>query len=349
MSGYANRKFNDIAPAGSLRLGAVRSSRQLSDGLTASVVGQSEAIDAVVRALTIAGAQLADPERPLATLLLAGPTGVGKTEIVRQVAALVRSGPDDLCRIDMNSLAQEHYSASLAGAPPGYAGSKESMSLFQPERIEGNASTPGIVLFDEVEKAHATVVRSLLQVTDTGVLRLAGRGRDISFRNCLVFMTSNLGSRELARRQRSRHRRLVRRLMGPRIDDTLASRDRAAAAAVIRDHFDPELYNRFDEVVHFGSLDRAAAQDIVSTELDRLVRSLGSRGIMWSADDPVRAHLLQHGFDPTFGARNLRRVIRRDLHGPLSTAIIDAARTSGEALVLETRVESGSIVVRVCG
>ncbi|MDT0461279.1 AAA family ATPase, partial [Streptomyces sp. DSM 41527] len=147
-----------------------------------------------------------DPGRPLSSVLLAGPTGVGKTELVRQVAAALRTGPDDMCRIDMSALAQEHYAASLSGAPPGYAGSKESFTLFDKAKIEGGPYLPGIVLFDEVEKADATVLRALLHVLDTGELRLANGQQKISFRNSYIFLTSNLGSLEAAALQRSRRK-----------------------------------------------------------------------------------------------------------------------------------------------
>ncbi len=169
------------------------------DRLGSRILGQPDALEAVTRAVAIAQAGVTDPGRPLASVLLVGPTGVGKTELVRQVAAELRSGPDDLCRIDMAALAQEHYAASFSGAPPGYAGSKESFTLFDKNKIEGDPFMPGIVLLDEIEKADPTVIRALLHVLDCGRLRLANGRETISFRNSYVFMTSNLGSRDAAR------------------------------------------------------------------------------------------------------------------------------------------------------
>src|SRR5690606_32324507 len=124
--------------------------------------------------------------------LLLGPTGVGKTEVVRLIAEAIHGQPDAFCRIDMNTLAQEHYAAALTGAPPGYVGSKEGTTLFDAEAIAGTFSRPGIVLFDELEKASTEVLRSLLNVLDSGRLTLSGGGRTLDFRNCLIFMTSNV-------------------------------------------------------------------------------------------------------------------------------------------------------------
>lgn len=171
------------------------SAEALSERLRGRILGQEAAIDTVVRAVVLARAGAHEPDRALANLLLVGPTGVGKTELVRRVAAELRSGPDDLCRVDMNSLAQEHYAPSFSGAPPGYAGSKEGFSVFDRSTVDGDPYRPGIVLFDEVEKAHPTVLRALLQVLDSGVLRLANGQERISFRNCLVFLMRTWGRR----------------------------------------------------------------------------------------------------------------------------------------------------------
>ncbi|MGV9802196.1 ATP-dependent Clp protease ATP-binding subunit, partial [Mycobacterium sp. NPDC003449] len=237
----------------------------LSGRLNAAVIGQPHAVDAVVRAVSIAHIGVADPGRPLSSVLLVGPTGVGKTELVRQVAAALRTGPDDLCRIDMSELAQEHYAASLSGAPPGYAGSKESFTLFDKARIEGGPYMPGIVLFDEVEKADAAVLRAILHVLDTGELRLANGQQKISFRNSYIFLTSNLGSSEIATMQRSRRNRWwpVRRP---------ADSHRTTVRRSVESFFDPEFFNRIDDTVVFDAFDDNTAERVTRKEIGELVR-----------------------------------------------------------------------------
>ena len=350
MSGYMSEKVNDLnshhvaAPAPRrFRMGRCESPAQLAENLRAAVIGQDGAVDAVVRALTIAAAGIGDPHRPIASLLFVGPTGVGKTELARRVAAEVTGNPDKLCRIDMNSLAQEHYSASITGAPPGYAGSKEQFTLFQRDLVEGNLSRPGIVLFDEVEKAHATVLRSLLQILDSGTLRLAAGTSQISFRNAIVLLTSNLGSAELADRLRGPANRAARfrKLMSP----MAAENPEAVVLAAVEKFFDPELFNRFDEVVMFRPLRREDARAIVDREMAGLRDRLAADGISWTPDQSVREHLVDIGFDEVYGARNLQRAIRTRLHAPIADVIV-AADPGQTSLSVTTAVSDGRIVAR---
>lgn len=351
LSGYLSEKVNDMnsghvskpAPYG-FRMGRSTSPSQLSDNLKNAIIGQDEAIDAVVRALTIAAAGIRDPHRPIASLLFVGPTGVGKTELARRLAAEVTGDPDKLCRIDMNSLAQEHYSASISGAPPGYAGSKEQFTLFNRELVEGNISRPGIVLFDEVEKAHATVLRSLLQVLDTGMLNLTSGTSTISFRNSIVLLTSNLGSAEIATRLRATRRTFLSKLRGQlsRTSDTIDSVDDAVSTAV-EEFFDPELFNRFDEIVQFKQLTKETSRSIVDLELARLQALLSARNISWSPSEAVLDHLVHTGFDAIYGARNLRRAVRLQLHAPIARVII-STESAVRPLHILTEVRDGVII-----
>ena len=171
--------------------------------LRSRIVGQDAALAQMEGLLKVVKADIGERERPLSVNLFMGPTGVGKTEIVRLLAQALHGRADGFCRIDMHTLAQEHYAAALTGAPPGYVGSKEGISLFNSELIQGSYSRPGIVLFDELEKASQEVVRSLLGILENGQLTLAGGARTLDFRNSLIFMTSNIGAQQ-ARRHRQR-------------------------------------------------------------------------------------------------------------------------------------------------
>ncbi|MEU6698642.1 AAA family ATPase [Pseudonocardia sp. NPDC046786] len=309
------------------------------------VLGQAAALEAVGHALVIAQAGFQDRDRPMASVLLVGPTGVGKTELVRRLAAEIRSGPDDLCRVDMGQLGQEHYAASLAGAPPGYAGSREHASVLDRATVEGTALTPGIVLFDEVEKAHPLVLRALLGALDHGRLTLAGGDRTISFRNTFVFMTSNLGSADLARRQGRAWRRAlgslpVRGPVGRRARAALGHRDGAIVDRAVRDFFEPEFLNRLDEVVHFGAITPGTAARIVALRLDDVRERFRRRDVELVIGDGVVEVLLDDGFDTVNGARGLGRSVRRNVVVPVAQALVRHRRaTDGARPPLTLRID----------
>ncbi|MGD9530451.1 MAG: AAA family ATPase [Pseudonocardia sp.] len=294
------------------------------------VVGQPGAVRALRRALVVTQAGFHDRERPLASMLLVGPTGVGKTEMVRRLAAQLRGGPDDLCRVDMGQLAQEHYAASLAGSPPGYAGSRESHSMFDRDTVEGTPYRPGIVLFDEIEKAHPVVLRALLGVLDRGVLTLANGERTISFRNAFVFLTSNLGSRDLARRRSRPWRRFVDAaaaapVLGPpatRLAAGLRGRERGTVDGAGRDFFDPEFLNRLDEVVYFTEIAPDVAEAIVALQLRDVAAVFRRRGAELDVGPGVVEYLVRKGFDPVLGARGLARVVRASVVVPAAEALV---------------------------
>jgi ATP-dependent Clp protease ATP-binding subunit ClpA len=291
--------------------------------LRAGIVGQPAAIEAVMRIVALHRAGMRAERRPWGSILLAGRTGVGKTELVRLTAAALRSGPDDMCRIDMGALAQEHYAASFAGAPPGYAGSKEGHSLFERSTVEGSSFAPGIVLFDEVEKAHAMVLRSLLHILDHGELRLANGQQRILFHNSIVFMTSNLGARELDARLLRAARGIASRIGTP-ADRAVRRREQTVARDAIRRFFDPEFLNRIDEVVILDTLDHDAARDVARLQVTELRRQLSSRKVELDVPPDVTARLAELGFDPAYGGRSLRRVVRQQLAVPVARVLATA-------------------------
>lgn len=275
------------------------------------IFGQDHVLDAVERMLKMVKAGLTDPEKPLYVGLLVGPTGVGKTELVKALAHAIHNDRSQVCRIDMNTLAQEHYASALVGAPPGYVGSKEGTSLFDRKIIEGSYSKPGIVLFDEVEKADDRVIQTLLNVFDDGMLRLASGNETIDFRNAIVLMTSNVGGKEtvrLAERRFSfplKERRMERMVM-----KKLANR------------FAPEFLNRVDETIVFGWI----KEDILHRMIDKLAEQLNVRLARHSCrlrlhESAVR-QLVRHGFDRRNGARALKRSFRALVEAPLAELLL---------------------------
>lgn len=337
----------------------------LEAALRASVQGQDEAVAAVIRAVTIADARLVPAGRPLANLLFLGPTGVGKTQLVRALAAAIRTGEEDYCRVDMSSLAQEHYTSSITGAPPGYAGSKEGFSIFDRGKIESTPGMPGIVLFDEIEKAHSTVVRSLLHILDNGFLRLANGSETISFRNCIIVMTSNLAAEEISkfRDRRTRFTRGLTRVMdllepgrpaAPRkrqpftgllalINEQSSGTEAKILDRALRRSFDPEFLNRIDEIVRFEGIGLPVAEGIVRAELELLAATLRRRYIHLSFTDPVVAHLIDEGFSHRYGARALQRVLRRRLLPPLAETLTLAQPRRDQPLRVHANLNAGHI------
>jgi ATP-dependent Clp protease ATP-binding subunit ClpA len=303
-------------------------SAELRSELSRRIKGQPDAVDAVVRAVTIAESGLADPTRPLGCLLFVGSTGVGKTEMVRQLAAGVRSGPDDFCRVDMSALSQEHYAASFSGAPPGYSGSKEALSIFDRDKIEGDAFGPGIVLFDEIEKAHPTVVRSLLHVLDNGVMRMATGAESIDFRKCLIIMTSNLGGREL--RVGARLRPLQRWNRAGR---------KSVVMSAVEEFFDPEFFNRIDEIVEFRPLSADSARAVVDLQLDDLRARSARRHIHLVVSESVVEALVREGFDENYGARAFARTIRKELLPLVAEALQSLHPTRSNPVTLQITEE----------
>jgi len=308
-------------------------SAKIMQHLRRRIINQDEALGQLEEALLIAQAGLNDPRKPLAVLLFVGPTGVGKTETVRALTEAIHGQPELYCRIDMSGLNESHYAASLAGSPPGYVGSQEDETLFNKARIEGEPDRPGILLLDEVEKAHPSVHQSLLQIFDNAYLRLANGKSEISFTNTLIVMTSNVGSDEL--RNLAEGRQLGFKASSDAEVDPHHERQRVVEHALTR-HFKPEFLNRIDAVVAFHWLGHDDLRRILHGLVGELNQRLAERhGLTLDLAPGAADFLIERGWDPKYGARPLKRALRRELYQPLARVLLTQSWPEGRKLVAE--------------
>lgn len=301
--------------------------------LRSRLVGQDAVLDAIDDMLHVVKADIADGDRPLAVNLLLGPTGTGKTETVRLIAEAIHGSTDAVCRIDMNTLSQSHYAASITGAPPGYVGSKESQTLLDESLIKGSFSKPGIVLFDELEKGSDEVIRALMNVLERGRLHLASGNRHIDFRNSLVFLTSNVGARHMQAASNAANAWIRARQWWHRIDRGSQTQQNRALDAALHQRFDPEFLNRIDRILIYRRLSSAELPALLDIELDALRKRLHKRGVSLVLDDASRQFLLC-SYDPRFGARDLARRLRRTLEPPLARALLASPSANTFAVTL---------------
>jgi ATP-dependent Clp protease ATP-binding subunit ClpB len=289
----------------------------MEDKLRTRVIGQEEAVAAVSEAVRRARAGLQDPNRPIGSFLFLGPTGVGKTELTKALAAYLFDDETAMVRIDMSEYMEKHSVSRMIGAPPGYVGYDEGGSLTEAVRRRPYQ----VILFDEVEKAHADVFNVLLQVLDDGRLT-DGQGRTVDFRNTLIVMTSNLGSEHLA----------VAALEADEGVDEIDQITREKVMMAVRRHFRPEFLNRLDEIIVFRRLSRANMAGIVDIQIGRLQALLDDRKIVVEVGADARAWLADQGYDPIYGARPLKRVIQRALQNPLATALLQGRIADGNVV-----------------
>ncbi|MFL5076064.1 MAG: AAA family ATPase, partial [Microvirga sp.] len=284
---------------------------KMEEAISRRVVGQREAVEAVSTAVRRARAGLQDPNRPIGSFMFLGPTGVGKTELTKALAAYLFDDEAAMVRIDMSEYMEKHSVARLIGAPPGYVGYEEGGALTEAVRRRPYQ----VILFDEIEKAHPDVFNVLLQVLDDGRLT-DGQGRTVDFRNTLIVMTSNLGSEYLINQREG--------------EDTDAVRDEVMG--VVRSHFRPEFLNRVDEIILFHRLKRSEMGAIVDIQMARLSRLLEERKIVLTLEPEARAWLAEKGYDPAYGARPLKRVIQKNVQDPLAEAILAGEIKDGETV-----------------
>ncbi len=281
----------------------------MEDKLRSRVIGQDEALEAVANAVRRARAGLQDPNRPVGSFIFLGPTGVGKTETAKALAEFLFDDERALIRLDMSEYMEKHAVARMVGAPPGYVGYEEGGQLTEAVRRRPYS----VVLFDEIEKAHSDVFNILLQILDDGRLT-DSKGRVVDFKNTVLIMTSNLGSREI---------------------QSIGSDDkqmREAVTQVLRDYFKPEFLNRIDDIVVFKQLAREQIAAIIEVQLERLRGTLGERGIQIVLDDSAKELLVEEGYDPTFGARPLKRAIQTLIQNPLAVKLLNGEISNGSIL-----------------
>ena len=264
----------------------------MEERLHQRVVGQDAAIEAVSNALRRARSGLQDPNRPIGSFVFLGPTGVGKTELAKALAEFMFDDERALIRLDMSEYMERHAVSRLVGAPPGYVGYEEGGQLSEAVRRRPYS----VILLDEIEKAHPDVFNLLLQILDDGRLT-DGQGHTVDFRNTVLIMTSNLRSAE-----------------------------------AMREHFRPEFLNRLDEIVEFEPLSREQIAEIVDLQLERLRARLAERGIRLELTDESKELLAEQGWDPTYGARPLKRAIQRSLENPLALRLLEGEFADGDTI-----------------
>src|SRR5580692_164136 len=289
---------------------------RMESELDRRVVGQDDAVRIVSDAIRRSRAGLSDPKRPNGSFLFLGPTGVGKTELCKALADFLFDTEESMIRIDMSEFMEKHSVARLIGAPPGYVGYEEGGYLTEAVRRRPYA----VILLDEVEKAHPDVFNVLLQVLDDGRLT-DGQGRTVDFRNCVVIMTSNLGSQ------------VIQELSG----EANYAKMKEAVMQVVTQHFRPEFINRVDEIVVFHSLGRDQIRSIVDIQLGRLRQRLAERDITLRLDDDARDKIGEAGFDTVYGARPLKRAIQSQIENPLAQRILKGDFIAGDRVIAKIK------------
>ncbi len=291
----------------------------LEDELHQRVIGQDEAVTAVADAIQRSRAGLADPNRPIASFIFLGPTGVGKTELAKALAAYLFDTEEAMVRIDMSEYMEKHAVSRLVGAPPGYVGYEEGGQLTESIRRRPYA----VILFDEIEKAHPDVFNIMLQILDDGRVT-DSQGRTVDFKNTVIIMTSNIGSQ------------FILDLAG---DDSRYAEMQERVMEAMRASFRPEFLNRVDEVIIFHSLLKGQLRDIIKLQVQRLQNRLGDRKMSLKLTDAALDFLVEVGYDPVFGARPLKRAIQRELETAIAKAILRGEFNDGDTIFVDVANE----------
>ena len=308
---------------------------QMEGELHKRIIGQDEAIVSVSKSVRRARAGLKDSRRPIGVFMFLGPTGVGKTELVRALAEFMFGDEDNMIRLDMSEFQERHTVARLIGAPPGYVGYDEGGQLTEGVRRKNYCA----VLLDEIEKAHPEVFNILLQIFDAGHLTDA-RGRKVDFRNSIIIMTSNLGS-DLIKRETSLG--FAAKTSEAQTDDSAYERMKDKVMDEVKRFFRPEFLNRIDSTVVFHQLTRDEIQEIVDLMMNQVRTELGEKEITMEITEAAKAHLGENGFDPVLGARPLRRLIQDEIEDSLSDEVLSRRLVAGDVAMID--FEDGAIKI----
>ena len=292
---------------------------QLEDELHQRVVGQDEAVTAVADAIQRSRAGLSDPNRPIASFIFLGPTGVGKTELAKALAAYLFDTEEAMVRIDMSEYMEKHTVSRLIGAPPGYVGYEEGGQLTEAIRRRPYA----VILFDEIEKAHPDVFNVMLQILDDGRVT-DSQGRTVDFKNSIIIMTSNIGSQYI---------------LDVAGDDTQHEEMRSRVMLAMRENFRPEFLNRIDEMIIFHSLQKSELRRIIKLQVERLAERLSDRKMSLRLSDAALDFLAEVGYDPVYGARPLKRAIQRELETQIAKAILRSEFVNGDTIFVDVENE----------
>jgi ATP-dependent Clp protease ATP-binding subunit ClpB len=308
-------------PVSKMLEGEMQKLTRMEERLGRRVIGQEDALVAVSNAVRRARAGLQDPKRPIGSFIFLGPTGVGKTETARALAEFLFDDERAMVRIDMSEFMEKHSVARLIGAPPGYIGYDEGGHLTEAVRRRPYS----VVLFDEIEKAHPDVFNILLQVLDDGRLT-DGKGRTVDFKNTVIIMTSNIGSRDVQQWQGDEN------VMRSRVMDQL------------RLEFRPEFLNRVDDVIIFKSLGIDQLRRITGIQLESLRRMLKDRNVELTIDESAEELLAREGFDPVYGARPLKRAIQNLIQNPLAMKLLNGEIKPDEPVIIRGDLERGQMI-----
>jgi len=318
-------------PVSKLLEGEMQKLLHLEDALHRRVVGQDEAVKAVAEAVMRARAGLKDPDRPIGSFIFLGPTGVGKTELARALAEALFDDERAMIRIDMSEYQEKHTVARLIGAPPGYVGYEEGGQLTEAVRRRPYS----VILFDEIEKAHADVFNTMLQILDDGRLT-DGQGRTVDFKNTIIIMTSNVGSHRIMEYRGA-------------FEGGEYNVMKLAVLDELRRQFRPEFLNRLDEIIVFHSLTDEHLKKIVDIQLAGLRERLAERHVEIELTEAAREHLVRVGYDPSYGARPLKRAIQREIETPLARLLLEGKVRDGQTVRVDLDAASAALTFQPAG